>query len=112
MSPLCDTPVTIYHRQGDTVTKRTEPACFYHYEDRLVPDGQGLGFVRKFLLIQPGENPIYPGDKILAGEGPDVTSDSWDTFLPENTPTLSVVTYASGRYFAGEIRHWEAGGVK
>lgn len=106
---LCDQTVTVYHRQGDTVQRRVASGCFYRFEDHLTEDENGLRFVRKFLLIQPGPVPVHPGDRILEGEGPAVTADRWDRFLPVTVPGLSEVAYAAPWHWEGRICHWEAG---
>ncbi len=104
--PLCDRTVTVYHRQGEAVTRRVVHGCWYHYED-VCDENLVQGFARKFLLIQPGENMIYPGDRIFDGEGPETVD--WDTFLPVNVPGLSQAAYATPWQLNGQICHVEAG---
>lgn len=107
--PLCDRTVTVYRLQDGGVTRRVAEGCFYRWEDALSEDGQGVGFRRKFLLIQPGEKEIYPGDKIFDGVGPEVTADMWEEFSPAAVPGLSVAAYATPWYWAGRLCHTEAG---
>ena len=107
--PMCDQTVTVYHRDGDNIVRRVVHGCYYRYEDRLTEDEQGLRFVRKFLLIQPGENAIYPGDRVIEGEGPLVDKRRWDAFLPATVPGLSQAAYAAPWHWEGKICHWEAG---
>ncbi len=105
--PLCDRTVTVYHQENGMVSRRVAENCFYRWEDACREDGQGISFGRKFLLVQPGEMPIYPGDRILDGIGPETVD--WEAFIPENVPGLSVAGYATPRYFAGRLCHYEAG---
>ena len=105
--PLCHRTVTVYHRENGIVSRRVAENCFYRWEDVCKQDGQGVTFARSCLLIQPGELPVFPGDRIFDGIGPEAVD--WESFLPENVPGLSVVAYAAPRYFAGQICHYEAG---
>lgn len=107
--PLCDRVVTVYRREKDGVLRRVVAGCYYHYQDVCTTDGQGTQFVRKFLLIQPGEDRIYPGDRIYDGEGPEVTAADWDSFLPVTVAGLSQVAYAAPWYWEGRLCHTEAG---
>jgi hypothetical protein len=107
--PVCHQTVTVYRKEGDTVIRRVAHGCYYRFEDHLTEDLQGLRFVRKFLLIQPGENPIYPGDRVIEGEGPVITARQWDTFVPAVVPGLSQAAYAAPWHWAGQVQHWEAG---
>ena len=102
--PLCDQTVTIYRLDGDKVLRRVAENCFFRWQHRLRQDEQGLRSQRRFLLIQPGENPIYPGDKIMPGIGPEVGSADW-----EKLSDCAVAAYAEPNYWQGKICHWEAG---
>lgn len=107
--PMCDQTVTVYRKVGDAIERRVVHGCYYRFEDHLTEDAQGLRFIRKFLLIQPGQKPIYPGDRILEGEGPSVSPNRWEQFLPAVVPGLSQVSYAAPWHWEGKICHWEAG---
>ena len=107
--PMCEQTVTVYRKAGDTVERRVQTGCFYRFTDCLQEDDRGLRFTRKFLLIQPGDAPLYPGDRVLEGEGPVVTAQQWESFLPATVPGLSQAAYAAPWHWEGKIRHWEAG---
>lgn len=107
--PLCDQTVTVYRLEGDHVTRRVARNCFYRWEDTLTQTEAGIRFARKFLLIQPGQETIRPGDRIFSGEGPEVTQEQWPDFLPEQVAGLSIAAYATPWYWDGRLCHTEAG---
>ena len=107
--PVCHQTVTVYRKEGGTVTRRVAYGCYYRFEDHLLEDAQGLRFVRKFLLIQPGKEKILPGDRIVEGIGPNVDVSQWDKFEPACVPGLSQVAYVAPWHWEGEIQHIEAG---
>jgi hypothetical protein len=107
--PVCHQTVTVYRKNSDTVMRRVAHGCYYRFEDHLQEDAAGLRFVRKFLLIQPGNEVILPGDRILEGIGPTVDSAQWDKFVPACVPGLSQVAYAAPWHWEGKICHYEAG---
>ena len=107
--PLCEQTVTVYRQENGQITRRVAEGCFYRWEDRCSQDSQGLRFDRKFLLIQPGEKAIYPGDRIYPGVGPEVTEGDWAAFTPLNVPGLGVVTYATAYRLHNQVTHYQAG---
>ena len=107
--PMCHQTVTVYHKEGDTVTRRVAHGCYYRFEDHLEETEVGLRFHRKFLLIQPGDTPISPGDRIIEGNGPKVTGENWDRFVPVRVPGLSQAAYAAPWHWEGKVQHYEAG---
>ena len=107
--PLCSQTVTVYHKTGSAVERRVAPGCYYHYEDVCTEDAVGIRRRRKFLLIQPGEKRIYPGDRIFDGVGPEVTAADWAGFLPIGVPGLSEAAYATPWHWEGRLCHTEAG---
>ena len=108
--PFCNQTVTCYRLIDGQVQRQVLKNCYYHYRDEKIETDTGSRWVRKFLLIQPGEKQmVFPGDRILAGEGPEVTAEQWATFLPVNVPALGQVAYATPWYWAGRISHTEAG---
>ena len=102
--PLCHQTVTVYRLEGDQVLRHVAENCFFRWKDQMHQDGQGLRPQRSFLLIQPGENPIYPGDKIVAGVGPEVEAADW-----ERLQDCAVAAYAQPYFWQGALCHWEAG---
>ncbi len=98
---LCDQTVTLYRPDG---TVRVVDSCLLVYTDALENSQR---FLRKFLLVQPGQAAIYPGDKVLPGVG---RPAEYAALLPETTPGLCVVREATPYYLGGKICHWEARG--
>lgn len=107
--PLCDRTVTVYRRENDIVSRRVARGCFYRWEDVAKEDSAGVGFTRKFLLIQPGQGKLCPGDRIFDGEGPAVADLRWEDFIPEKVAGLSVAAYAAPWYWENKLCHTEAG---
>ena len=101
--PMCRQTVTVYRRQGETVLRREIPNCFYRWEDKL----ENGSFERKFLLVQPGQQAILPGDRIFDGIGPETVD--WESFIPVCVSGLAQAEYATAWRLNGEITHWEAG---
>ena len=60
------------------------------------------------LLKSLGRAVVLPA--VLAGVGPEVDWDGWETFVPETTPGLCCVQYVHPKYLAGTPCHLEAGG--
>ena len=63
-------------------------------------------------MIPGSEQAVYPGDKVLLGTGPEISSgDFWaKEFIPSKVNGLVVVKYADPKCWNGEIVHTEAGG--
>ncbi len=105
---LCDRTVTVYHREGSTVTRTVAEGCYYVWQDCLVAESWGDRPVRKFLLILPGApQRVFAGDRIYDGIGPEEVD--WDSFCPARVPGLSEAAYATPWYWEGQICHTEAG---
>ena len=102
-NPLCNSWVTVYRRKNGQIIRFALENCFYQHRD-VVTDGR---FERKFLLIAPGEEPIYAGDRVYDGIGPEEIC--WEEFVPVNVPGLSQAAYAEPYYLLGKVHHWEAG---
>lgn len=75
-------------------------------------DRTGLSEASSFLLVIPGgKQSVFPGDKVYAGIGQEVsTLTQWRDFIPANVPNLCVVKYADVKHWNGSIVHTEAGG--
>lgn len=101
--PLCDRTVTLYRLADGQVERTVLTGCFYRYEDALGEES----FRRKCILIRPGGEPLFPGDRVFDGIGPETVD--WETFIPLNVPGLSELSYATPWYWEGEYSHWEAG---
>ena len=65
-----------------------------------------------FLLVIPGDFPaVSVGDKVLLGEGPEIsTREEWAAFIPAKVPGLVVIQYVDSKYWNGKMCHTEAGG--
>lgn len=106
---LCNQTVTVYRNLGDRIV-RTVTRGFYRWEDYLTESSGVERLVRKFLLILPGSpQKIFPGDRVIAGEGPEISLEAWDGFVPDCVPGLSQAAYATAWYWDGVIAHTEAG---
>lgn len=111
---LCDQTVTIYHWDGsDTVTRRVvEKGAFLDFKKVQDVSKTGSREVNSFLLVIPcGEVFVTAGDKVLQGEGPEITGrEGWTGLIPSKVPGLVVVKYVDPKYWRGQIVHVEAGG--
>lgn len=107
--PFCDTTVTVYHKDS-TGIHRTVAQGFYRWEDSVRETDGVAHFARKFLLILPGSSQqVFPGDRVIAGEGPEISPAEWESFVPSLVPGLSQAAYATPWYWEGVIAHTEAG---
>ena len=107
--PLCEQTVTVYRLREGSVQRQVFSGCYFCRENRVAADSLGLVCKDSFRLILPGENAIYPGDRILEGVGPAVTKSQWQDFTPENVPGLVVAQYAKAFCWQGKVCHTEAG---
>lgn len=103
--PLCDQTVTVYRQDEAPQVLR---GCWFQWTDRHLRDVSGTRTVREFLLVVPGkELRIFPGDRVLPGEGP--RQVDWQTFLPELVEGLVQVAWVKPCYWEGTLCHTEAG---
>lgn len=111
---LCNQTVTVYRWDGkETHTRRLiEKGAFLDFKKVRDISKTGSTEVNSFLLVIPcSEVPVAVGDKVLLGEGPEVsTRESWAEFIPKNVPGLVVVKYVDPKYWKGRLVHVEAGG--
>ena len=106
---LCNQTVTVYRPLEDRILRRVTRG-FYRWEDTVRENDGVEHFARKFLLILPGSpQQMFPGDRVIAGEGPEITKEQWDSFVPSAVAGLSQAAYATPWYWDGEIVHTEAG---
>ena len=52
---------------------------------------------------------LAAGDRVLLGEGADITWDEWGGFVPAEVDGLGVITYVLPLYLRGGLHHVEAG---
>lgn len=63
------------------------------------------------LLILPPQVEVELGDKVIEGEGPEITdARQWAALLPENTPSLTVVRTIKPRFWGGKLMFREVTG--
>lgn len=111
---LCNQTVTIYHWDGGDTVKRQviEEGAFLDFKKVQDVSKTGSKEVNGFLLVIPcNESPVAVGDKVLLGEGPEITDRAaWAGFIPAKAPGLVVVKYVDPKYWKGRLVHVEAGG--
>ena len=107
---LFDRVVTLYHREGGTVTRLVAEGCHYEWKDVWRTDLSGTRQERNFLLVLPGEGwTVTPGDRVFDGVGPEITPSDWAGFVPACVPGLSQVAYVRPCRVNGRVCHVEAG---
>ncbi len=107
---LCDQTVTLYRKQGDSVLRQVVEGCLFRFQDSRTVDAMGCRQDRPFLLVMPGApQRVFPGDRVMAGLGPEVTAQMWRDFIPVKVPGLGEVSYAAPYFWEGSICHVEAG---
>lgn len=107
---LCCQTVTIYRKQGDSILRQAAENCYLEARDQRVTDTLGSRGDFSFLLVMPGpDRRVFPGDRVMAGEGPEVSLEDWDGFIPAKVPGLYEVEYAAPYTWEGETCHVEAG---
>ena len=110
---LCNQTVTVYHWDGGaTYTRRVIRRAFLDFKKTENVDKTGSSEANSFLLVIPGQTvPVAVGDKVLLGEGPEVSSrEEWAALIPVKVPDLVVVRYVDPKYWHGCVVHTEAGG--
>lgn len=111
---LCNQTVTLYHWDGkETITRRViEKGAFLDFKKNQSISKTGSTEVNSFLLVIPcSESPVAVGDKVLQGEGPELSGRAdWSGFIPTKVPGLVVVKYVDPKYWRGRMVHVEAGG--
>lgn len=108
----CDQTVTVYHREGETYTQTVYDRAFLDFKKTQNVDKTGRKEVNSFLLVIPCDSqPVFVGDKVLLGEGPEVsTREDWAALIPSKVPGLVMVQYVDPKYWQGRMVHVEAGG--
>ena len=107
MYPLCDQTVTVYRLSEGRIHRQVLVGCYLQTaESRLPQDDRPQ---RTFLLVVPGpEAQILVGDRVVPGEGPQITLEGWQHFLPVSVPDLVVVGKTQRFYWEGQLSHTEA----
>lgn len=109
---LCKQTVTVYHKEGDGITRTVHKQAFMDFRKNETVDKTGSKESNAFLLVIPcAQQAVFVGDKVLLGEGPEVGSVAeWAALIPVTTPGLCVVKYSDPKYWGTQLVHVEAGG--
>ena len=109
---LCRQTVTVYRKEGDSYTRKVYPKAFLDFKKTQSVDKTGSSEANSFLLVIPGSTQaVFVGDKVLLGEGPEITTrEEWAAFIPSKVSGLVVVSYVDPKYWGGKLVHTEAGG--
>ena len=109
---LCNQTVTVYHKDGEAYTRTVHKNAFLDFRKNQTVDKTGSKETNSFLLVIPGDTQmVYVGDKVLLGEGPEVTTrEAWAQLIPSTTENLVVVKYVDPKYWGTQMVHVEAGG--
>ena len=110
---LCSQTVTVYHWDGATTyTRKVIHNAFLDFKKTQNVDKTGSTEANSFLLVIPGAVvPVAVGDKVVQGEGPEITTrEAWAAFIPAKVPGLVVIKYVDPKYYHGSVVHTEAGG--
>ena len=108
---LCNQTVTVYHKEGDKITRTVHSDAFLDFKKTENADKTGSKEVNSFLMVIPcSEVCVHPEDKILLGTGEEITAARWPSFIPVKVPGLVVVKYVDPKYWSGKLVHVEAGG--
>lgn len=111
-SKCCQT-VTVYHQEEPGRYIRTVfHNAFLDFRKNWSVDKTGSREANAFLLVLPcTEQVVFVGDKILLGEGPELsTREDWAAFIPAKVPGLVVAKYVDPKYWQGVLCHLEVGG--
>ena len=103
---LCVMTVTVYHREG--LTRHVIRNAHYEYTDQRTVETGMEDDSRSFLLVVPGKCDLRCGDKVVLGEGPEVTH--WSELNVPSVQSLGVIASVKPRYFRGRLCHVEARG--
>lgn len=108
---LCRQTVTVYHKDGDVVSRTVCDGAYLDFRKNRNVDKTGSRETNSFLLVIPGETQaVHLKDKVMLGIGPEVISDGWAQFIPAKVPGLVVVEYVDPKYWGDVMVHTEAGG--
>ena len=109
---LCNQTVTVYHKDGDTITRTVHDRAFLDLRKNKTVGKTGSKENSTFLLVIPGTTQtVFVGDKVMQGVGPEVTTrEDRAALIPATTPDLVVVEYVELRLWKGRLVHTEAGG--
>ena len=80
----CNQTVTVYHKEGESYTRRVFDRAFLDFKKIQNVDKTGSRESNSFLLVIPcTEQCVFAGDKALLGSGPDITNrEAWASLIP------------------------------
>lgn len=110
---MCKQTVTVYHKgENDTYTRTVHEKAFLDFRKNLTVDKTGSKEANSFLLVIPcEEQAVFVGDKVLLGEGTEIsTREEWAALIPATTSGLVIVKYVDPKYWGTQMVHVEAGG--
>ncbi len=97
--------VTVYRADG---TRKIVENCQLLSKSGVYTDMQGTRLRDRFSLIVRGSCDLRPGDRVIAGIGPETVD--WNRFLPETVEGVCQIGYVQPFFFGGKVSHVEAGG--
>ena len=108
----CNQTITVYHKNGDTVTRTVYNRAFLDFKKTENVDKTGSREASSFLLVLPcSSQAVFTGDKVILGAGPEIVSrEAWAAFIPAKVTGLVVIGYVDPKYWNGKMVHVEAGG--
>jgi hypothetical protein len=98
--------ITIYRKHDSRVERIVAENC--HIETKVEQTktvmGEGERQVCSFFL--PGAAPVFPGDRVVAGIGPEVYT--WAQVNEDHIPGLVELIYTKPYFCHGRLHHTEA----
>lgn len=111
---LCNQTVTVYHWDGAGIYTRSviRAGAFLDFKKTQNVEKTGSKEATSFLLVIPGASvPVAVGDKVVRGEGPEIsTREDWVALIPTKYTGMGVIKYVDPKYWRGSVVHVEAGG--
>ena len=99
--------VTIYRKQPDEVERIVAERCYVEEKVEKTENIMGEGERRSCSFFFPGDVAVFPGDRVMIGEGPEELS--WQQVCQNCLPGLTELTYTKPCFLHGKLHHTEAG---
>ena len=107
---LCDQTVTVYRKLGQEIHRQVVENCYFQRQAERVTDALGSRGNYPFLLVIPGPiQQVFPGDRVVAGVGPEIGAEELAGFIPAKAAGVYEVAYVTPYYWDSAICHVEAG---
>lgn len=107
---LFNQTVTVYRLQDNQVQRIVSRHAYLQMLEEMTKDREGCRQERKFMLVWPGDDGVLlPGDRVYAGEGPEITKAQWGSFIPVRVPGLMEIRYVKPYYWRDILCITEAG---